>query len=341
MSLKKRTTGEKVKLTVPDLSGESFRLQWTERQITKSYDKLLRRANGAIFFVHPATIVKPHRLDEVDALIAAQHESNLEGVSGAIGDAPEPLAKPWEIEKAATQVQLVELLQFILTRDYFRPAFRLAIVVSAWDLLIGLDTSPQEWFSTQLPMLQQFLGSNGHLFQTRFYGLSAQGAQYPSWRFVPGDIKNLKAFAKRVVQGLDPVSQWLQDAFDDSLRTALKEEPNRVTDSQELQTTLIERLNRLISAAVIYEPDRFAGVQLRPETEELRAAKDVQKGEETIRLNRLLLEDAFPSELSRDRRLNQDMAALQKKLPARRISLVGPNSELSNDITEPLQWLMK
>ena len=42
MSLKKRTTGERVKLTVPDLSGESFRLQWTRSMRTSPLVKELR-----------------------------------------------------------------------------------------------------------------------------------------------------------------------------------------------------------------------------------------------------------------------------------------------------------
>jgi hypothetical protein len=107
-----------------------------------------------------------------------------------------------------------------------------------------------------------------------------------------------------------------------------------------LQRTLVDQVNRVISTAVIYEPDRFKDVQLRRETEELRAASDVQKGEETIRLNRLLMEDAYPLELSRERQSDATLAELQKQVPARRISLVGPKPGVSHDITEPVQWLM-
>ena len=39
--------------------------------------------------------------------------------------------KPWNPEPAPTQVQLVGLLQFVSGRDYFTPAFRLALVICA------------------------------------------------------------------------------------------------------------------------------------------------------------------------------------------------------------------
>src|ERR1035438_9438833 len=63
MLLKNETTGQKLTLFFPDLSGESFRLQWTARQFTKGYDKLLQQASGAMLFVNPAGVIKPIRID--------------------------------------------------------------------------------------------------------------------------------------------------------------------------------------------------------------------------------------------------------------------------------------
>jgi hypothetical protein len=272
MRLKNRVSGDGVRLTFPDLSGESFRLQWTERQFTKSYDKLLRQADGAILFVHPR-VVKPNRIDMADVLVAAQQgEDKNDGVSG------EAFGSPWEIEKAATQVQLIELLQFISSRDYFRPPFKVSMVVSAWDLLLALGINPVGWISQELPMLWQFLASNGQLFHPSFYGLSAQGAQYPSWRFAVGDIKDEKAFAKRLLENPDSLSSWIWEQLDEPIQLALQARLNETTDSAELQRALVDRINIIISNAVIYETDRFKDVQLRRETADLIAASDVQKG---------------------------------------------------------------
>jgi len=340
MRLKDRANGAPVKLIFPDLSGESFRLQWTARQFTTSYDALLRQAAGAILFVHPASVVKPNRIDMVDDLLGDQENvgtetAELAGTSGA-----ESFGKPWEGEKAPTQVQLIELLQFMVAQDYFRPPFKLCIVVSAWDLLGGLGISPKEWVSTQLPMLRQFFESNEQLFAPSFYGLSAQGAPYPSWRLGLGDIKNEKAFAKRLVENADGMSTWLWGQFDESIQKGLRSRMTQESDSTELQGKLVSRLNTILSTSVIFEADRFKGVQLRGETEELRTASGGQRGDDLVRLNRLLLEDAYPAEISRDLQLDAAMRELQNKTPAMRISVVGPNNEISHDITEPVRWLM-
>jgi hypothetical protein len=93
------------------------------------------------------------------------------------GDGDTPVAQ-WEPSLAPRQVQLVELLQFIAGRDYFKPPFRLALVVSAWDKLKATGISPAKWFATQVPLLFQFVESNRNLFEYTIYGVSAQGGDY-------------------------------------------------------------------------------------------------------------------------------------------------------------------
>ena len=179
MNLKDRNTNNVLELSFPDLSGESFRLQWTARQFTPEHDELLRHVNGGILFVHPENIVAPLRIDTVNEL-AETLVDTVPAVESADGAGSQVSTKPWDIQKAPTQVQLVELLQFISGRDYFRPPFRLAIVVSAWDLVANLGEEPRGWISSQLPLLQQFIDCNEGVFEVAFYGVSAQGGRYVS-----------------------------------------------------------------------------------------------------------------------------------------------------------------
>lgn len=97
----------------------------------------------------------------------------------------------------------------------------------------------------------------------------------------------------------------------------------------------------MIAKAGIYDEGLFGAVELRPETKDLLKIRSLEKGEETIRLNRLLLEDTYPLELSRDRQSDKEVKELQGKAPARRVTLVGSNAKNAHDITEPLQWLMR
>lgn len=176
MWLKRSEGDEEVHLTFPDVSGESFKQQWTSRQLTVSYDKCLRSANGGILFIHPNSITLPLRIAEVDDLAALIDDDVAKEAAAPTTVAPP--STPWDIEKAPTQVQLVELLQFLMRHPHFRQPFRLAIAISAWDLVAASKVNPENWIAQQLPLLCQFLSSNRKSFEVAFYGVSAQGGNY-------------------------------------------------------------------------------------------------------------------------------------------------------------------
>lgn len=193
MRLKSGTGDDEVHLTFPDVSGESFKQQWAGRQLTISYDKCLGSANGGILFIHPSSITLPLRITEVDDLAALIDEEVAEEAA-----APAAVKTPsalWDIEKAPTQVQLVELLQFIMRHEHFHAPFRLVIAISAWDLVAPSNVSPGDWIIKQLPLLNQFLASNRDKFAVKFYGVSAQGGNYDG-----EDVKTLhkKLPARRI-----------------------------------------------------------------------------------------------------------------------------------------------
>jgi hypothetical protein len=338
MALEDRETGLPLGLSFPDLSGESFRLQWTKRELTSGYDEQLRKASGGILFVHPNGIVKPHRIDTLNALVDAL------GVAGPEEDVrgDNVLLKQWDIEKAPTQVQLVELLQFISNREYFRAPFRLAILVSAWDVVTALHQTPVDWVSRQLPLLRQFLECNEGMFDVAFYGVSAQGGRYASSLFSESDFKD--TFLVRLREKRDPVSSWLCEQLDEAAQSALRENAANQA-SGTLPSLVVQNVNKVIAKASIYDQGRFTNVELRSETKALinitGLAASVQQREETIRMNRLLLEDTYPSEVLRTRQNDIEVSALHQKLPARRVSLVGADIKNPHDITEPLQWLMR
>jgi len=176
MWLKERGGDQEVHLTFPDLSGETFKRQWAGRHLTESYQNCIKSADGGLLFISPK-LNQPLRISEVVQLSGILEENNEEDAR-AEAITPSPPAIPWDIEKAPTQVQLVELLQFLASNKYFKPPFRLVIVVSAWDELLGSKLTPQIWIEKQLPLLSQFLSSHTDKFKVTFCGLSAQGGQY-------------------------------------------------------------------------------------------------------------------------------------------------------------------
>ncbi len=63
----------------------------------------------------------------------------------------------------------------------------------------------------------------------------------------------------------------------------------------------MEELNNILRQSCIYEKRRFAGVKLEDQTRHLLGQKP--QGDDLIRLNRMLLEDAYPLEISSNRSL--------------------------------------
>lgn len=333
MLLRNQVTGETTRLRFPDLSGEAFRVQWTDRELSEEYDKSLREATGGVLFVSSEGVRKPHRVDTVNDVLA-----------GIGGDGGKPTADvtltPWNKEDAPTQVQLVDVLQFMTNREYFEPPFRLAIVISAWDRVKPDNLRPGEWLSRELPLLKQFLDSHDESFDVSYWGVSAQGGQYALPHFCEDNFINCQEFAARLHGREDAVSAWIWEQLDAAARLALESARGGTALGDSDRKLLSRELNRLIGERALYEEARFAGVTMRSETVELqRNSERLQEGD-VIYFGRLLMEDAYP-ELSRDRRNAQEAAALQGKRPGIRILLVGDHVVAPHDITEPIQWLMR
>src|SRR4030095_15568741 len=66
---------------------------------------------------------------------------------------------------------------------------------------------------------------------------------------------------------------------------------------ESLQRLLIDELNRLLEGSGLFDEQRFAQVRLTDETRRLIAQNPTR--ENLIRLNRLLLEEAYPHEIAK------------------------------------------
>jgi hypothetical protein len=152
----------------PDVSGEEFRLQVEERHCHKDYLTRLESSAGALFFVNVGAIKRPTRIDEVNQLAQVLSEKS----SPVESDNKDVVL--WSVELASLQAKLVELLQFMSRADLQKP-FPVAIIFSAWDLVPKSVKLPESYLKRTLPLLDQYLHSNSHLFRTKCFGVSAQG----------------------------------------------------------------------------------------------------------------------------------------------------------------------
>jgi hypothetical protein len=94
-------------------------------------------------------------------------------------------------------------------------------------------------------------------------------------------ITDPATLASKLTNGSDAISVFLRGRMQGSVKA----------------DTLVTDLNQVISGPSIYDQARFGNVVLRPETEQL--LKQNPSGQQLARLNKLLLEDAYPGELAR------------------------------------------
>ena len=119
-----------------------------------------------------------------------------------------------------------------------------------------------------------------------------------------GNLKDPAGFAVKLRDADDPLSKYIREQFSAETQKLLDAYYESDTLSDSLREALIDELNKLIKSENLYEEERFAQVKLTKKTKEL--IKNNPKGEELIRLNRLLLEEAYPNEIAKSRLVYTD-----------------------------------
>jgi len=120
-------------------------------------------------------------------------------------------------------------------------------------------------------------------------------------------IRGISAFVEKLRQQSSPLTRFLMGEFSEATRKRILAIPppqmGRSSGGDEvirLSGPLQAEINRIIRKGSIYTKDRFKGVSLSAETKSLLDSEPT--GEELIRLNRLLLEDAFPLDIPKGSR---------------------------------------
>ncbi|MDB6109121.1 MAG: uncharacterized protein JWR69_871, partial [Pedosphaera sp.] len=113
--------------------------------------------------------------------------------------------------------------------------------------------------------------------------------------FVVDDIKDVPALTVRLRQPPDEVSKYLVSRISPETRQKLSSHPESGSGTNLWRSSLAAELNLIILGPSVYDPARFAGVNLSPETRQALAQPPQPEG--IMSLNRLLLQDAWPREL--------------------------------------------
>jgi|JI10StandDraft_1071094.scaffolds.fasta_scaffold19795_3 hypothetical protein len=210
----KDASGEPVRITFPDVAGEAYRRMWEDRSCDQDVSDILR-SGGVLLFIHADTIRPPQwTVDEI-------------ALSKKLGLSVPPGGEvPWHPRLAPTQVQIVGLLQLMRQAPLDVGPRKLAVMLSAWDKVSAEGMQPAAFVKAKMPLLSQYLRQNADSWDSRVYGLSAQGGDYDdtkegakpnaeaqTLRELDQPSKRIRLVEKRIVtQDLTEPLAWLMDA---------------------------------------------------------------------------------------------------------------------------------
>ncbi len=93
------------------------------------------------------------------------------------------------------------------------------------------------------------------------------------------------------------ISQHIAPQLSAEIQQLLDKYDGISSPSLALQRALISDLNKILQAGSLYDAESFADIELSEQTDEL-LTQNPQSGEALVRLNRLLLSDAYPHEVA-------------------------------------------
>ncbi len=112
------------------------------------------------------------------------------------------------------------------------------------------------------------------------------------------DISDTAIFIGKIAKSADPVSGFVRSAMTEPLQNDLSTYSTGTPQANVTLPALVNELNQLLTGPSIYDAARFQDVAFRPETKRLLAQK--LHGMPLAHLNKLLLEDAYPTDLVRN-----------------------------------------
>ncbi|MDO8329808.1 MAG: hypothetical protein Q7T36_04985 [Fluviicoccus sp.] len=165
-------------LSIPDLRGEAFEQPACIGKCQKELHDSLIETDGILLFTNADR--------EDDALLISDF-SDILGEDETADQQPLHGFKP---ENMPEEVKIVEFLQFANRRPRYPRKRKVAVLISAWDIVENQHVLlPDKWLETHRPMLAQFLETNYDLWETRVYGISAQGGKLPEMQVTLEKIK--------------------------------------------------------------------------------------------------------------------------------------------------------
>lgn len=118
------------------------------------------------------------------------------------------------------------------------------------------------------------------------------------------DIKDMDSLKSKMRDAKDPVSLYIRERLSPDTRQLLSRDSVSKESADKAKNALINDLNEILQGIGIYDENRFAHIALSREAKEL--IKQNPAGIERLRLNRLLLEAAYPGEILKHQNVSKE-----------------------------------
>lgn len=173
-NVRDRRSGVESMLSIPDLRGEAFEQPACNGQCNKELYDALVDTDGVLLFTNA---------DKEDDMLLIADLMDILGPPEPVedSDAP-PKFDAFKPENMPEEVKIVEFLQVANRRPLSPRVRKIAVMISAWDVVAKMGRTPDQWFLENRPMLAQFLITNAVLWDSRVYGISAQGGKLPQMK---------------------------------------------------------------------------------------------------------------------------------------------------------------
>lgn len=199
--LRNRDTGESGVAFFPDLAGETFDRQVEERRCYRDFVESFSQENGVLFFISADLKEDNLSITDLNARLPINNVELGEDVSTTNENESKMILNEWEPKFLPWQVKIVQLLSDLTRPPFLQRNRRIAILISAWDLVRSMGTTPQEWLSVNMPLVEQFLKTNVDYFNFQIFGVSAQGGRLDDNSAIDEAAKGL---ASRRIQIVGP-----------------------------------------------------------------------------------------------------------------------------------------
>jgi UDP-N-acetylmuramyl pentapeptide phosphotransferase/UDP-N-acetylglucosamine-1-phosphate transferase len=141
------------------------------------------------------------------------------------------------------------------------------------------------------------------------------------------ELRDASGLATKLREERDPLSEYLATRLSPEAQKMLKAYDGTSPLPEADQRRLVDEFNDLLRGPTLYDEQRFAQVRLSDETKRFIALNP--KGDDLVRLNRILLEEAYPAEVAKSTRYSWNVnipffKATADQNPLTSISYIGP-----------------